>query len=117
MNNLLLVLDMSEEEQFKWLCDKGITDGSLARSQVTHKIVTRWIRIEFADLAFRLRDEAIMLKEFPYIAAEVYNHAHDYKPNKGEIHAPITMMWIWFATHAKPVHWIIASLIAKGNTK
>ena len=54
MNDLLKVLNMSEEEQFKWLCDKGITDGSLARSQVTHKIVTRWIRIEFADLAFRL---------------------------------------------------------------
>ena len=92
LNNLLLVLNMSEEEQFKWLIEKGITDGSLARSQVTHKIVTRWIKIELADLAFRFRDEAVMLKEFPYIAAEVYNHAHGYKPNKGEIHAPIMMI-------------------------
>ena len=95
---LLKVLDMKEDEQWCW---------------AVKKFNLVYPRDTLPCLAFRLRDEAIMLKEFPFLMARVYNHAHGYKPNKGEIHAPIMMMWIWFAGYAKPIHWVIASLIAK----
>ena len=92
-------LAMSEDELYRWLLDNDYIIRASSQS--------------LADLAFQLRDEVIMLKGFPFIAAQVYNHVHGYKPNKGEIHAPIVMMWIWFASHAKPEHWIAAALAAK----
>ena len=107
---LLKVLDMSEDEQWGWLIYNRAKYGYVLFQDC---LSGNSKRMAIADLAFRLRDEAIMLKEFPFLMARVYNHAHGYKPNKGEIHAPIMMMWIWFAGYAKPIHWVIASLIAK----
>lgn len=103
---LLKVLDLSEEEQMQWLLDNSITDGSLAVSQVSSKIVGRWINIELADLAFRLRDEAVGKDWVGWQigSARVWNvtHKSDYNPGK-------------FGNRAKPIHWIIAALIAKGE--
>lgn len=104
MNDLLKVLDMSEEEQIEWLIEKGITDGSLARSQVTNKkIVKHWIRIELADLAFRFRDEVESKVEFHHCFAKVCKHID-----------PHIMNYAGYALcTAKPIHWIIAALMAK----
>ncbi len=108
MNDLLKVLDMSEDEQFKWLCDKGITDGSLARSQITHKIVTRWIRIEFADLAFRLRPEAVHLNYYEALMEVCrYRCKHDKRtpPQITFVH--------WLVEYICAIDMIIAALIAQ----
>ena len=120
MNDLLKVLDMSEEEQLQWLIDKNITDGSLAISQVTNEIVPHWIRIELADLAFRLRDEVAKVKDL----SDIFNptkltiayfdafmdicdyYKYPWSENKGDVYT-----WIMYC--AKPIHWIIAALIAK----
>ncbi len=105
MNDKLKVLDMSEEEQLEWLIEKGITDGSLARSQVTHKIVSRWIRIEFADLAFRFRDEAISNPYLHDAMIDVHQAVEGPQDRK--------MNFIFWSMRAKPIHWILAALIAK----
>ncbi|HDZ27257.1 hypothetical protein LCGC14_1134250 [marine sediment metagenome] len=110
MNDPLKVLDMSEEEQFQWLIEKGITDGALARSQVTHKIVTRWIRIELADLAFRLRDEANKEDEYKWWKA-CYTVIHgkvDVYANVGDGHEAE-----YEVLKRDPIVWIIVALKAK----
>lgn len=96
---LLAVLDMSEEEQKQWLHDNFLN--------------REYYYPSLADLAFRLRDEAVLLDNFPWACAEVYNYAHNYKLGPNEVPAPTTLMWIWFANQARPIHWIIAALIAK----
>lgn len=123
MNDLLKVLDMSsEEEQFKWLCDKGITDGSLAISQVTNKVVTHWIRIEFADLAFRLRDEmkgSEGHEAWSLGQRIVYDYCFNLPENRPSLKYPRKQAKYYddqkqfFADNAKPIHWIIAALKAK----
>ena len=112
MNDLLKVLDMSEDEQFKWLCDKGITDGSLARSQITHKIVTRWIRIEFADLAFRFRDKVCNPKTYTR-CCENYHEALEVVYNHRIKDKQCCSLYAWQAYQIRPIDMIIAALIAK----
>ncbi len=91
---LLKVLDLPEWEQRKWFWIHTITDSIYSKK-------------DLANLAFRLRDEAEEFelicgieKVFQYCCSpEEYDFAEDaYK---------------WFATEAKPIHWIIAALIAK----
>ena len=114
-NSHLKVLAMSEEEQFKWLCDKGITDGSLARSQITHKIVTRWIRIEFADLAFRLRDEVCKdsLGCDNYRKALHLVYQSFCKSQRGTIRQNLIPYELWLESFIVAIERIIAALIAK----
>ena len=104
MNDLLKVLDMSEKEQYIWLFGAGII----------HHHPTNENQIEsLADLSFRLRGEIAVSHDIQWAYAEVYNKAGGYKLRPYETHDPTTIMWIWYATRAKPIHWIIAALIAK----
>lgn len=115
-DQLLAVLDMTEDEQLQWLIDNKITDGSLAVSQVTGKIVPHWIRIELADLAFRLRDDADKIK---YGQAIVVVQNELVRLGKLSIYhqkeiATNEYKWIF---ESKPIHWVIASLIAKAKVQ
>ncbi len=110
---LLAVLKItSEVEQIEWLIEKGITDGSLARSQITNRIVPHWIRIELSELAFRLRDEVKYIHRCSFVKAVqlVYGHYFAKIPNDDTL-------WRWFSREAKPIHWIIATLIAKNHNQ
>ena len=87
IDELLAVLDMPEEEQEEWCRDKTMP--------------YRW-RESLADLAFRLRDEAVV--------------------NQGEVawHRAVVKVCdymgkriVWFKGYAQPIHWVIAALIAK----
>ena len=94
---LLAVLDMSKEEQRLW-CVANTEPGSWAH---------------LADLAFRLRDEVIKNNKTPagqlYKATEcVYVYLAENNILTPRIHSNP-----WWKYHAKPIHWIIAALIAK----
>ncbi len=95
---LLAVLDMPPREQYFTvleICDESPADRDCS---------------SFADLAFRLRDEAVELDKgvlfgrgLAKICQKIYN-------NEGyNLHEFLS----WAATLAKPIHWIIAALIAK----
>ena len=99
---LLAVLDMSEDEQVFWFYRRPEED--LYRV-VWIAPVARFKRYQLADLAFRLRDE-IATKKSQYwqtakskVAHKVWGTYHDYTWDE----------------EAKPIHWIIAALIAKGQ--
>ena len=97
---LLAVLDMSEDEQRKWLIEKA------------HRIPGR----SLADLAFRLRDEA--MREYSdnwalacwYVQQWIGFH-------KIETYESPDLDGLLNADHEilskSPIHWIIAALIAK----
>ena len=102
MSELLKVLDITKEEQWVW-CAKNI----------------KAVGESLADLAFRLRDEAEnkeglwwsggLSKVFFYLA---------HSPERFDLSSEDRMrQFQWFGTKAKPIHWIIAALIAKEMSK
>jgi len=101
----LTMLDMTEEEQIAFL------------NRNLYEYGHNDIGISLADLAFRLRDEVVLSNKCQWAWPKVYNAAHHFKLEVYEIDAPTTSMWIWFATQAEPIHWIIAALIAKQLAK
>ncbi len=101
-HELLAVLDMSEDEQFKWLMYNDI---------VTNEYVKCSRHLILADLAFRLRDE-VCINRFSYGISKVQKHIGITEENL-EISS-----WecaYWGMILAKPIHWIIAALMAKGK--
>ena len=94
---LLAVLDMSEEKQYYWCAEyfKDIFAGSLA------------------CLAFRLRDEADDTRMHNAMYLVQQSMSKTSSTPQPEDYATA----FWGLYHAKPIHWVIASLIAKGETK
>lgn len=131
MNDLLKVLDMSEDEQIRWVSVKfpaeHIHSLSVASAmKITHpeQIMTRWNtptnRRILADLAFRLRDEAKDIKEIkdgvilslPWLRAcylVVNGKLDSYANVNGGEEAEYKIL------KREPIVWIIAALIAKGK--
>ena len=109
----LLTPDMTEHEQQKALYDLGYT-------QYVHKFTDYygdgdcyvWMaggsKCSLADLAFRLRDDAKYIHRTSFVRAVkmIYAHCGDGKKTSRE------NIWSWFSREAKPIHWVIASLIA-----
>jgi hypothetical protein len=108
---LLAVLDLPEEEHL-------MAVAKLAwRSRKKSSILADFHReykggymdTSLADLAFRLRDEAV--SDLPERnAAEKWESALKAVCKHIGIYLPIDE---WFVDHAQPIHWIIAALIAK----
>lgn len=90
-DELLAVLDMSEDEQWEW-CVKNVKEKTIGES--------------LADLAFRLRDEVVAE------CGDIVWHKAVVK-----ICDYMRMGTAWFKNYAKPIHWIIAALIAKQKDK
>ena len=86
---LLKVLDMSEDEQWEWCIQN-----------------TKHIGESLADLAFRLRDEAVAKNHADFHNA-IYNIMVKVEGDNKWATA------FWGECLAKPIHWIIAALIAK----
>jgi hypothetical protein len=98
---LLSVLDMSEDEQWEWCVKNAKSAGE-----------------SLADLAFRLRDE-LEMEQWPALAKayecvrnkwcnDTWQQRHSMGLNKKHISS--SLFWLF---HAKPIHFIIAALIAK----
>lgn len=123
LNDLLKVLDMSKDEQMEWLMDKNYIPSHYVtmRGQTPDE--------SLANVAFRLRDEVKDLPNFVWskawhlVVAKVmygYNWSMDELNKKfdewtGTSKAvPNTTDREIFALYdSKPIHWIIAALIAK----
>ena len=92
IKKLLAVLDMPDSQQRLWLFTHIGKDTSDDR--------------DLSDLAFRLRDEVCGRDSFMTGMAQVYNKCSD-------VFDDAVDCFLWFIVNAQPIHWIIASLIAK----
>ncbi len=93
MNDLLKVLDMSEDEQYLWV--KNWQDKNCIKNRAM-------AFISLADLAFRLRDEVVTNQgEIAWHKAEVIVCEYMGKAT------------CWISHYGQPIHWIIAALKAK----
>ena len=114
---LLAVLDTSEEEQYDWLWKRHDTFGfDLKWINFDVPSAKKDIAMHLADLAFRLRDEVIAKDDESEIdcnwceaSYEVYLYVIG-EENEMEAKEGLDT---WFTMRAKPIHWIIAALIAK----
>lgn len=98
---LLKVLDMSEQEQAVWT--EKPEHGNRQMGEC------------LAYVAFRLRDEAVnMTNNWVPARIEVYKHCID-TPKELHPETIVDNSDTWFISVAKPIHWIIAALIAKGS--
>jgi hypothetical protein len=99
IKELLAVLDLPAKEQYfkvLELCDESPADRDCP---------------SLADLAFRLRDE--MLKMEHYAPFEARRLVGNYTTKSHSIE----ISEYWWACKVKPIHWIIAALIAKELAK
>jgi len=109
---LLSVLDMSKDEQIVWTkqyCEKEKIDNTRI---IPHPDLGEDYEIEgsLADLAFRLRDEVVKDIDIPLeIWASALRKVFLTEFKSG---SKITILSL-FINCAKPIHWIIAALIAK----
>jgi hypothetical protein len=116
MNDLLKVLDMSEDEQWDFFVShQGIQE--LCEHQLDNNCQKKFKRRVLADLAFRLRDEVIeqnltMWQRAMDIVFLKTNEEHWKEEHQFTRWSAVIF---WFSHKAKPIHWIIAALIAKGK--
>ena len=96
--DLLKVLDMSEEKQDKWTYISGIRKHHPTDENRIESLV---------DLAFRLRDE--VFKEYGVLGG-FHDGIYKVQEYLGE---DAWATAFWGECIAKPIHWIIAALIAK----
>lgn len=117
IDELLAVLDMPEDEQWSW-----ITEGDkVIKFFPDDEIFIGDPQKYLADLAFRLRDEADCMSHWWDGVEAVYQKAQaDFieahiriAPEIAELNAALQ----WFTNHSQPIHWIVASLIAKELAK
>ena len=108
---------MSEDEQWEKIRPFIDADGDTYERGVYSKCLRRQV---LADLAFRLRDEVAKVKDL----SDIFNptkltiayfdafmdicdyYKYPWSENEGDVYT-----WIMYC--AKPIHWIIAALIAK----
>jgi len=97
MNDYLKILDMSEDEQWKW-CVKNVKAAGES----------------LADLAFRLRDEVCSdpngIDKYKQALHLIYRTWLDKQSDKARL---IVTFNIWLIAFADPIDEIIAALIAK----
>lgn len=110
-DDLLKILELTEDEQWLFLIKNKVVDGAILQCKGGGELPVPAPE-SFDDLAFRLRDE--VLSKVNGITADqacqkvYFNYI-------GEVPSGWTQKDIieWFAFIAKPIHWIIAALIAK----
>ena len=126
MFDLKKFLNMSEDEQLQWLIKHEITRGTFAMSDVTKKAVPHWIKIEFAVLAFRLRDKAVNCAESDWNSAkrnvakewvDEYINLVNRVCNMDLVDEYVALTNTFFVNEAKPIHWIAAALEAMNRPK
>ena len=100
--DIKVVLAMSEEEQYGWVCAKLCNK----RDYKTICDLSS-CKLSLADLAFQLRDEAVEKDAFEWMKAceSIF-----------EIACPKSQ-WsnydIWWQDYSQPIHWILTAMLAK----
>jgi hypothetical protein len=112
IEQLLKVLDLTEEEQFDFVVRQplGIISGFMAFDW--HEPENR--KSLLADLAFRLRDET---PNFGVGCDQVWRWLREKYSKDGKNREVVLGTNIYFYYYAQPIHWIIAALIAKELSK
>lgn len=130
MTDLLKVLDMSEEEQVEFFYIKGYRQlvdtfpvgGLRIKCNDSNEIISvkhsqsklRFDKRALADLAFRLRDEVIVEQGTMAWFNALFD-LNEYVGGSKKYTTP-SMPFDedrWLCYYGKPIHWIIAALIAK----
>ena len=101
---LLEVLDMSKDKQWEWICKNHFVWSEWDHNWYYGKQIICCI----ADLAFRLRDEAVKANHRAF-------HDGIYEVMLHVVGNDNLATAFWGEEYAKPIHWIIAALIAKGD--
>lgn len=131
IKELLAVLDLPKEGLDSWL--KTTFQVGIAKNKLPHYMSICSTSVNLADLAFRLRDEAVETsseygKDFETVAIALQNYVLHPPPSpqlgktfQDYLYAVrASSMWVdnskWWLRRAKPIHWIIAALIAKELT-
>lgn len=115
MTDYLSVLDMSEDGQ------RDFVRNILIDTYYSNWMLDQWDkgRFSLADLAFRLRDKAIKenLTGYPngYMECQRIVWIHVINPSQYDDIPADKSSGGWWAYYAKPIHWVIACLIAKGK--
>lgn len=110
IDELLAVLDMPKDELDAWL--KTTFMVGIARNELPHYMSISSTSVNLTDLAFRLRDELVLATPhseryaFGNALEIVYEHERE-NGTEGTNKAG------WGRDFAQPIHWVIASLIAK----
>lgn len=112
-DKLLAVLDMSEDEQYRWV------SRSTQQKNFGYTICPNWDtlpyqRMVLADLAFRLRDEVKYIHRCSFVRAAQLVYCHCLNVEKVP---KDDTLWRWFSREANPIHIIIAALIAKESNE
>lgn len=102
--DVLELLDMTEEEQEKWVRNAGIIDV--------------FPRVEsLADLAFRMRDEIEFKQQHCWTKAIRIIHDECVGIHPDVEKTSWMAIYRWFFNYAQPIHWIVAALKAKELAK
>ena len=117
IEKLLAVLDMTEEEQYCWVMNNFPDEGWKPFPDDEDDSCIRIAKSQYsritADLAFKMRDEAVKTKAYKYAQRLVwerteYKNAQPFKPMNPQV---------WWLDMSQPIHWIIAALIAQEQSK
>lgn len=111
-----LVIDIFDRErkQIEWLCANNIIRHKKRPETFIGDAASNELKESLADLAFRLRDEA-ETNYLPEATCLVHEYV-DVGVNKMYSHN-FNGARSWFCFLARPIHWIIAALIAKQLAK
>ena len=115
IKELLAVLDMPKpDEQLYWLKEHREEFG-IDNHPASYPLrgFPRAAKFFLADLAFRLRDEAVKKSIGFWRDGQLAVFYHVAKQNVWRV----SDLDMWFARHTQPIHWIISSLIAKELAK
>lgn len=104
IENLLSVLDMSEEEQFEWCAKNNLLGGNVLHTDRDNMYL--------ADLAFRMRDEAVKKSKKHYRNAlfMVFRYVTKIKYSITDYR-----MYRYVAEYFRPIDIIIAAEIARSK--
>lgn len=102
MKELLKVLDMTGDEQVKWLLGKGLLRH--------HPTSGKWVE-SLADLAIRLRDEVCKNDRTAYKYYCALKDCFGYRRESLGLSSLSFNLWLY--KYIKPIDMIIAALIAK----
>ncbi len=109
---LLAVLEISEDEQYEWYCENW---SKYNMPYLRYFRVKRYRKMAFADLAFRLRDEAVDFNLYLEALEIVYHLWQKRGSVEEQMENNLITFTCWLAVYITAIDRIIAALIAKNK--
>lgn len=99
-----------ERKQIEWLCANNIMRHKKCPETFIGDAASNKPTESLADLAFRLRDEVVDDESCSWDCWKKALKAVYQKAKSKEV---LDYLWDWWVDLSQPIHWIVASLIAK----